>query len=191
MEFSNDRLKAAPNAIGQKALLTRLLGDNPAQIVIGTVSFQDVVPQGPDVTVTNNNFGNVKKKFNIVRYEIQGAPSEDTEVTSVLSISANHKQQLMKFQAHLLQAGNMDTEYDYLVNVLQPDTLSYLTATGITMAGNSVGGTASNMLITEFSPSVSYEELLDADGDTYRIFRSFTMVIENRRDHKYGFCGLI
>lgn len=178
LEFSHERLRTASNSIRQKALLSTLLGNTPCQIVISGVSFDDIVPTYPDVTAASSDFQNIKKKFNIVRYEIQGAPSDYTAVENVLSLAQNHAQQIQKFQAHLQKAGAMDTEYDVLLT-LQSETFSYITTTGVSMAGNSINGTETNMLITQFSPSVEYEEIIDALGN-YRLLRSFSMVIENR-----------
>lgn len=167
---------------GQKPILSTLLGNTPCQIVIGEVgseiSFADVVPQYPDVLISGSDFGNIKKKFNITRYEIQGAPSVSANVEYVQALAQNHAQQLQKFQAHLLKSGSMETEYDVLLS-LQLENFSYLTSTGISLIGNSVGGTINNMLITQFSPSVEYEEIVDVSG-TVRLLQSYSITIENR-----------
>lgn len=72
----------------------------------------------------------------------------------------------------------METEYDVLI-ALQLETFSYLTTSGVTMTGNTVEGSVSNVLITSFSPSVEYEEIID-DDDNYRLLKSYSMVVETR-----------
>lgn len=178
LEFQHARLNSAPNSVGQHALKTTLLGDTRAQIVIGALSFTPVVPQNPDVLVSGSNFGNVKKKFNILRYELSGAPSDSGSVSNVLTTAKNHIQQLAVFQAYLDKASNMDTEYNELI-ALQSETFSYLTNTGISMSGNSLNGTVDNILITSFSPDVVYEYPTDLVGG-YQLFQTWTATIDVR-----------
>lgn len=177
LEFSHERLRSAPNKLGQKALVVSLLGNTPAQIIIKDVSFDDIVPLYPDVLQIGSDSPLIKKKFGIIRYEIQGAPSNSTEVENVLNISQGHISNLVAFQTHIQKAGSMETEYKVLLD-LQLVTFSYLTATGITMSGNSTG-TVSNCLITSFSPSIEYEEIID-ELDNVRLLKSYSMVIEQR-----------
>lgn len=178
LEFQHARLNSAPNSVGQHALKTRLLGDTPAQIVIGTLSFQDVVPLNPDVTVTSSNYDNIKRKFNIVRYEITGAPTASSSVSSVFTKAKDHIQQLAKFQSYIDKSSSMDTEYLELI-ALQAETFSYLTTTGISLSGNAVNSTVNNVLITKFEPDVAYEVIVDSIGN-YQVLQSFTLVVEQR-----------
>jgi len=187
MEFQHERLRSAPNSVGQHAIRTTLLGNTPAQIVIGSLSFQDIVPLNPDVLVTGTNYGNIKKKFNIVRYEISGSPSDPGAVQNVFNIAQTHIQYLSTFQAYLDQSASMETEYAYLKQ-LQLLTLSdppfvNLTNSGVDMVGNAVSGTVSDILITNFSPSPAYEIPTDTLGG-YDLIQSFTMTVEQRNHYK-------
>lgn len=66
LEFNYNRLAAAPNAIGQTAMRTTLLGNTPAQIIIGGAFTYPLILK-PNVTVSGSNFPNFKKKFVITR----------------------------------------------------------------------------------------------------------------------------
>lgn len=178
VEFQHERLRNAPNLSGQHAIRTTLLGNTPAQIVIGSLSFQDVVPLNPDVTVTSSNYGNIKKKFNIKRYEITGMASAVSQVDAVYSLAQNHLQQLAKFQAYLDKAGSMETEYLEL-KALQSETFSYLTTTGTSLSGDAIESTQTNMLITRFEPSVDYAVVTDSVGTVF-VLKSYSLTIENR-----------
>lgn len=80
----------------------------------------------------------------------------------------------------MLKSGSLDTEYAELV-ALQSETFSYLTTTGITLSGPTIGAPETNMLITAFSTPVEYEIPLDEAGDTSAVYYVFSLVIENRR----------
>lgn len=179
LEYSYNRLKSAPNDLGQKALQATLLGNTPAQIVIGSISFQQTLVLKPDVTSTSSNFQNFKKKFNITRYEITGGASLNDNVNAVQVIAKNHAQQLSKFQAYLQKSASLDTSYEELL-ALQSENFSYLTTTGISAVGNIMEGTVTNVLITSFTPSIEYEELLNEAGDDYDLLKSFSMTLEVR-----------
>ena len=72
----------------------------------------------------------------------------------------------------------MDLSYTFLLG-LQAETFSYLTSTSVSMTGNCIGGTISNLLISDFAYTAEIE-VKNADGST-SLMRAFTMVVENRQ----------
>lgn len=183
IEFQYARLRTSPNAAGQRPILTTLLGNTPAQIVIGSISFQDVVPLGPDVTAVadtgyTSNFGNIKKRFDIVRYEISGSPTDAASIATVFTLAESHIKLLARFQSYLDKSASMETSYKEL-KALQLETFSYLTGTGVSLIGNSVSGTVSNVLITGFQPDVVYEVPTDNSGG-FQMLQGFTLTVDQR-----------
>jgi hypothetical protein len=183
-EFQHDRLRSAPNLKGQKALTATLLGNTPCQIIIGpvgsTISFGDAIPLNPDVTITSTNFQNIKRRWDITRYTIQGLPTLAASVDAIQARFVVDTGKLTRLQAHVAKAASMETEYLELI-ALQgaSSTFTDLSSTGVSASGNSLGGTVSNILITSFEPSVDVEEIIDEYG-TCRLLKSFSMTFETR-----------
>lgn len=170
-EFSNEKLKAAPTTSGALPTIVYSFANTPLQLAASCAG--DVPrPLNPD----DSNIDSIKWRFDIQRYTIKGAPSAAAEVDKLFTQAAIGIKLLAKFQAHLATA-NMPVSYTKLVS-LQGDSFTYLTSTGVSLSGDSIGGTASNMLITECIPDVAYEVTTSGGGKL--LLKSFSLVIENR-----------
>lgn len=174
-EFSNARLRAAPEANGQVPIIVTLPGGVPAQINDGCVALatRPLGADDPDL---------IFKRWDIKRWELQGAPTSASAVETVFSLHLTHKALLAKFDGHLQRArGNV--AYSTLIT-MQAETFSYLTASGISMNGMPLGlgtdVTFTNILIVQFTPDVDYEEPLNSAGTSSNVLRRWSAVIEQR-----------
>lgn len=171
LEFSNDKLKAAPTTSGALPTVVYSFANTPLQLAASCAG--DVPrPLNPD----DDNINSIKWRFDIQRYTIKGAASAAAEVDKLYTQAATHIKFLAKFQAHLVSA-QLNVSYTKLV-ALQGDSFTYLTTTGVSLAGDSIGGTATNMLITECVPDVAYEVTTSGGGKL--LLKKFSLTIENR-----------
>lgn len=153
LEFSADRLRKAKSSTGVNPVYLSLFGGGVSQISTSCGGGSNSRPVVPD-DIYNPGLANEQQRFNITRYTLKGLPSLASSVAGLQTLAQTHQGLLAKFEAHI-KATSLDVSYDYLITQ-QSETFSYLTSTGITMSGNSVG-TVSNILVVSFSGSVEYE----------------------------------
>lgn len=170
VEFSNDKLRAATTAAGATPLIqTNWTGQ---RIQLGIVCTGDSPrPLNSD----DSNASNIKQRFNIERFTLNGAVSLASEVDEVRIIAEAHQKLLSKFQYHIAKGG-MDISYLGLV-AMQAETFSYLTSTGLTVTGPAIG-TGTNMLLSSFSTDVAYEVSLPTSGSL--VLQKWSAVVESR-----------
>lgn len=173
VEFLNEKLKSAPgNASGSMPIIDTTITNTPIQFNY-TCTGDVPRPLGPETTVTLNA---ANQRFNIARYSLRGAPTNVASLAAILSRSLVHAKYLNNFQYHIAK-GSAGMKYTDLV-ALQSETFAYLTTTGVSMSGDSLGGTISNILITSFNVDVNYE-VTEADGSK-TLMQSWSMTAEVR-----------
>lgn len=148
-EFSNSKLREAPTASGAKPMIVSTFGNFPLQLA-STCTGDSARPLTPD----DSNINSIKQQFNIQKYTIGGAATYSTAISTMFSTATDHAKRLSKFQLHIEKA-QMELSYTALV-ALQAEDFSYLTATGLNVSGVALGGSLSDVLITEFRPGVLY-----------------------------------
>jgi hypothetical protein len=174
MEYDNDKLKSARTAGGVSPQFFSLLGGTPAQIETDcTTDFPR--PLVPNSTST---FNSVKQRFNIKRYQITGAITEASQINTLFLIAKNHRNLLAKFQNYQARSQS-DSPYEDLI-LLQSETFSYLTSTGLTISGTALEFSESNMLITDFSMSTESAVSNNSSDSSRTYYKSFSITIENR-----------
>jgi hypothetical protein len=123
------------------------------------------------------NLSSINQQFNIQRYTIQGAPTPVANLAVVEAQAIVHAGYLQKFQYHQTSVGS-DISFSLLTGSLSSENFSYLTTTGVSIAGDALGGTATQMLITSFNQDVAYSST-QADGTVVNL-ATWSMTIENR-----------
>lgn len=171
LEFSNQKLRAAPNALGGLPIIQVNYANLPIQLSSNCAG-DSPRPLTPD----DANIYTIKQRFNITRFTIQTAPNLSSTMDAIYIMYKNHKKLLGIFDLYLQQL-QMDISYNALV-AMQANTFSYLTSTSLNVSGNAIGGTASSLLITNYSNSVEYEVSLPGSG--YTLLKSATITLENR-----------
>lgn len=149
LEYSNSKLREAPTSSGAKPMIVTTFGNKPIQLA-SSCTGDSARPLTPD----DSNINSIKQQWNIQRYTLGGAATLSTAIDTIFSTAQDHSKRLSKFQLHLEKA-QMDLSYSTLVT-MQSETFSYITATGLDVAGTSLGGSLSDVLITEFRPGVLY-----------------------------------
>jgi hypothetical protein len=184
-EFSNEKLRSAPTTTGATPLITTGFGNQPIQLL--TTCTGDVArPLGPD----DANIPLIKQRFNILRYEISGSANKLVDMIALYQMWADHAVRLNRFDLYLGEQ-NMNLSITHLTNVLQAQTFSYLTSTGLSLSGNAISGTVTNMLITNLQQGVEYEvPLTDGSGNSL-ILQDFKLTIENRVVTSQGINGAL
>lgn len=173
-EFSNARLRAAPTTTGATPLIVPAFGNQPVQLL---TTCTDDVPR--PLTPDDDNIANIKQRFNIIRYVIQGAVSAGADVSNLYTVWADHIIRLNRFDLHLAKL-QMDLSIDYITGMQGAD-FNYLTSTGLTFTGNALGGTPlTNMLITDYVIGVEYEARLPDGSGNSTVLYDFQLTIENR-----------
>lgn len=174
-EFMHAKLLDAPNVDGSKPVINQLIGNRPLQYFTNCNANETARLLTPD----DSDLDNIYKRFDTTKFEIVGDISLSSQIDIIYEMAQYHQVLLAKFDAHLEEArGNVS--YQYLTGTLQLDALSYLTTTGLTMTGFSLGqySPVTNLLITNFVPDVTHE-YKDKSG-TQRLYKTWSMTIENR-----------
>lgn len=179
LEYSNQRRNQAKDEnTGATGLILSAFGNIPVQVISNCGDGFPVLNLLPD----DNNIDNIRKRFNITRITIQGAPSLSANVDAVYPISVAHKKLLNKFNRFFEVLG-MDVSIQYL-DQAKLETFSYITTTGITISGNSLittdnpTGVYNDILLIDFTENVEYE-VIKSDGSKQRI-KSWSCNFENR-----------
>lgn len=174
-EFSNVRLRSAKNLLGGDPIIVRNIANIPYQVSYVCAN-DDIRPLVPD----DSNIANIKQRFNIQRYQIRSDLLPYGIGDQLESIYIAHRKLLDAFTLYQEESSQMELSYDFLIS-LQAQTFSYLTSPTptLSMTGNCIGGSISNLLMTAFSYSAEIE-VKNADG-TSSLLRSFSMIVENRQ----------
>ena len=176
LEFSNDKLRSAKTSTGASPIIVTTFGGLPVQI--GVVCTGDSPrPLTPD----DANATNIKQRFNVDRFTIQGGISLATELAEIRTIAEDHQKRLAKFNYHISKAG-LDISYTALV-AMQSENFSYLTSTGLTIVGPAIG-VGTNMLISSFTTDVAFEVTQPGGGSL--VLQRWSMVVEHRTISSLG-----
>lgn len=170
-EFEHNKLRSAKNTDGSIPIYITLFAGKIVQLTATCSGSVEARPLTPD----DDSVDDINQRFDIKRYTIKGGPSLAANVDALYSISVAHKVFWDRFQGHQ-QAVSLDISYDDLVT-LQAEDFSYLTTVDLTMAGNSLASTESNMLIRSFNVGVEYE--IPAASGPSTLYKSWSMVVEN------------
>jgi hypothetical protein len=174
-EFSNERLRAAPNTDGSQPQFVTLFGGKVAQLVTscGIQTSRSVLPD-------DANVDNIKKRMDIRRYTIKTIECPIAAATALSTVAQDHEVFIQRFEAHLAKV-QMSLSYDALV-ALQAEDFEYLETTGLTMDGQVLlpfgGSTQSNCLIRQYIPEPQYEIPNNSAGTSSEIYLDFTLVID-------------
>lgn len=170
LENSNVKRREAPTTTGAKPLLGTTFGGKPIQLA-STCTGDVIRPLGPD----DDNINTIKRRFNITRYTIAGAPSYATQVDAIHALAIVHAQKLDRFDLHLekLQMELSITK----IETLRSETFSFLLTTGLNLTGISIGGTLTSALIYRFTSSPAY--LISSSG---ALVKDWTAVVDIRTD---------
>lgn len=167
-EYSNPKLRTAPTSSGATPMIVQTFGNKPIQLASACTG-DSARPLIPD----DANVNSIKQQFNIDRYTISGSPTPASAVDALYTAAKAHIKLLSKFQLHIEKA-SMELSYTALV-AMQSETFSYLTSTGLDVAGASLGGTIEDILITRFSPGVAF--LTSSSGS---VIKDWSMTFEVR-----------
>lgn len=142
-EFNKDTLKQAPESTGATPTLATTLTGLPAQFIYGSAT------TARDLTPNNfTNLANMEQKLFYNRYTITGDVSLSSDTGLVFNWAALHRTLQDRYDAHLKYSGDGLSYQDFLTQ--QAVTFSYLTTTGLTISGSTLGS-LSNCLIRSFS----------------------------------------
>lgn len=171
-EFLNSRTRETKNPSGGLPIIVNTIANLPIQI--GVACAGDI-PRvlGPETDSTLNAYS---QKFTIQRYTLRGASTPKANLDLVQATAILHESYLQKFAYHLARAGS-DISYPDLLT-LRTENFSYLTSTGVSISGNCLGGTASEMLIVSFQQDIT-TSVTQADGSQL-LLAEWSMVIDNR-----------
>lgn len=172
LEYDNNKLRDARSAKGERRIIIEMLGGRPAQIITDCASTTPV-PLIPD---PNSVFDQVARRFNIVRYTINGAVSEASAVNYLYSIAQNHQALLAKFEKYLKRSSG-DTSYEDLY-ALRSETFSYLTTTGVSALGTCIESTVNNILITNISVDNAFAIPNSLGGEDF--YKTYQLTFETR-----------
>lgn len=170
-EFTNGLLRSVPTTTGAKPLIVTSFGGKPIQIGI-TCTGDSPRPLTPD----DSNIDSIKQRFDIQRWTIRGAPNTAAAADQLITWATDHYKRLTRFQLHL-EKTSMELSYT-AISALQAENFSYLTSTGLNMIGDSIGGTATELLISQCNTDVAYE--VTKNDNTKVLLKSWALTIENR-----------
>lgn len=114
----------------------------PVQLIYGGST--TARPLTPDDAVINQ----IEQKFFFVRYVISGQISEESEINLLLAWASQHKVLQDRFEAY--QKKITDNISYQLLTALGAETFSYLTSTGLSLQGTTLGS-INNLLIRSFT----------------------------------------
>ena len=170
-EFSNQRRREVKNSLGGLPMIVNNIANLPLQVSISCAG-DSPRPLLPD----DANLPNINQQFNIQRYTVQLAPTPVANLAVVQAQAVVHLGYLQQFQYHQTSVGS-DISYNELLSLANED-FSYLTTTNVSIAGDALGGTAPQMLITGFNQDVAFQ-ITTAEG-TNQVLSTGTLIIENR-----------
>jgi hypothetical protein len=120
------------NVDGSKPVFIQLYGGQVGQFVTTCNPAGTSRPLTPD----DDNIDDVKRRFDIRRYQISGDVNQTGIVQALATTHQIHKKLLVRFQAHIAQT-QMSLSYATLI-AMQGETFSYLDTTTFSMYGNGI-----------------------------------------------------
>jgi hypothetical protein len=141
-ERSHARQKDVPENTGTMPTYSQNLEGAPVQFIYGSaVTARDLTPDDDDL-------GLIEQKLFFNRYQLTGDQSTSADVGQMYLWAAQHRTLQDRFDAYQKYAG--DNVSIQMLNTLSLEDFSYLTTTGLSMTGSTLGA-ISNCLIRSFS----------------------------------------
>ncbi len=166
-EFDRRQLKDAPESTGAIPTYAQTLAGMPLQIIYGGAT------TARNLTPNNSvNLAFMEEKFFYNRYTFGGDTSLSSDTGQVFIWASMHKTLADRFDAFQKYTGDGLSYQDLLAQQLE--TFSYLTATGLSVTGTTLG-TLSNCLIREFSVNPVRDIY---DGSTRKVLYRWTMTLD-------------
>lgn len=186
VEFDHDKLKSAPLSTGTVPTIVSLLGGKPAEIVIdcalsGMVGGASSYVPRPLTPNSTADWNNIKKRFNIRRFQISGGQSPESaspaaSVDGIRTLRVLSRTMLTQFQNRLATySGNVP--YETLIAAQGDDimTLYFTTGISVTLPGPI---SLTNALITDFQ--VTHEFVIPQEDGSTSIYKGFSATVEYR-----------
>ena len=174
LEYDNTTLRNARDIYGRKVLTGMNLGG--MEFIIGhDCARTDIVELGPN---SDSNFQNVKKRFDVVEYTVQGAMSLKADVDILFLIAQDHQSKLAKF-AHYQARSSGDTPYASLI-ALQSEDFSYLTTTNVDITGSALDEPVSDVLLTSMKASNDLVIATDETNEEFEYYKTYTITFQKR-----------
>lgn len=143
-EYDKRTLKDAPESTGATPTYATTLTGLPVQFIYGSAT------TARDLTPNNStNLAFMEEKFFFNRYTFTGDTSLSSDTSLVFTWAAQHRTLQDRYEAFIKYTSD-GLSYQDLVTQ-QAETFSYLTTTGLSVAGTTLGATLTNCLIREFS----------------------------------------
>lgn len=175
-EFKAERLKTVKNANGTREVFN-ITNGYEYQYENSCNAGSTDRPIGPD------NPDDVFRRWDIVRWELAGLPSDAADLETINDVFQDHLALYGAYQSHLQIAESGDIAYQDL-EAMQLEDFSYLTTTGVDASGMAIGTgeelELTDILIRSFVQEVEYEVPGDAEYETSEVLRSWSAVIETR-----------
>lgn len=148
-EYNKSILKGAPESTGAVPTYSQALSGLPVQFVYASAT------TARDQTPNNlTSLQNMEKKFFFNEYTITGDTSLSADTGLVYTWGALHKTLNDRYEAQQKYGGDGLSYQDLLT--LQAVTFSYLTTTGLSLSGSTLGA-LSNLLIQSFSVNPTHD----------------------------------
>lgn len=141
-EKSHETLKNAPENTGNMPTFSQSLNGAPVQFIYGGAT------TARNLTPDDSIIDQIEQKFFFNRYTISGTISGASDIALMFTWAAQHKALQDKFEAY--QKKINDKISFQLLTTLGGETFSYLTTTGLSLTGSTLGN-LNNLLIRSFS----------------------------------------
>lgn len=166
-EFDKRTLKEAPESTGAMPMFAQNLPGFPVQIIYGGyTTARDLTPNN------STNLAFMEEKLFYNRYTLTGSTSLSSDTSLVYSWAAQHRQKQDKYDAFLKYTGDGISYQDLITQ--QAETFSYLTSTGLSLVGSTLGN-LSNLLIRSFSVNPVRDIW---DGTTRTVLYEYSLVLD-------------
>lgn len=141
-EKSHETLKNAPESTGNMPTYGQSLIGAPVQFIYGSAT------TARDLTPDDSIIDSIEQKFFFNRYTIGGTISGASDIALMFAWAAQHRVLQDRFEAYQKKIG--DKISYQLLTTLGSETFSYLTTTGLSLSGSTLG-TLNNLLIRSFN----------------------------------------
>lgn len=171
-EFLHKRQQEALETTGARPVYIQMLSGITVQIstTCGTSTPRPLTPDDGDLN-------NIYRRFDITRFTIKSLENTKTDTETLFNLSQQHKLIWERFNYRQELANSANVSINEL-ETLQADNLSWITSSGLTMAGPALGSLSpiNNMLIRSCTLEPVYE-IPGASSST--LYQELNLVIES------------
>jgi hypothetical protein len=148
LEFSNVKLRQAPNAAGGRPVIVNNIAGIPIQFLYGCAS-DEPRPLVPD----DANLASIKQRFKIIRWKIKTDIMDYAFMDFLDGYNQAHKIDIDNFHFTLEVISSNELSYGELIGLQSGVSFNSLTTTPLSMSGNCLGSaiTPNNLLVRELS----------------------------------------